>query len=76
MIVFDLECSGGAHRFEGWFKSSEDFAHQQQRGLVACPHCGSADIAKAPMEWCSMFAPREGEWVVRQAKTLCTDATN
>ena len=49
MIVFDLECSGGAHRFEGWFKSSEDFAHQQQRGLVACPHCGSADIAKAPM---------------------------
>ena len=49
MIVFDLECSGGAHRFEGWFKSSDDFAHQQQRGLVACPHCGSADVAKAPM---------------------------
>ena len=49
MIVFDLECSGGAHRFEGWFKSSEDFAGQQQRGLVACPHCGSAEVAKAPM---------------------------
>ena len=49
MIVFDLECAGGAHRFEGWFKSSEDFAHQQERGLVACPHCGSAQVAKAPM---------------------------
>jgi hypothetical protein len=49
MIVFDLECSGGAHRFEGWFKSSDDFAHQQQRGLVACPQCGSAEVAKAPM---------------------------
>ena len=49
MIVFDLECHAGAHRFEGWFKSSDDFARQQQRGLVACPHCGSADVAKAPM---------------------------
>ena len=49
MIVFDLECASGAHRFEGWFKSSEDFASQQERGLVACPQCGSADVAKAPM---------------------------
>ena len=49
MIVFDLECSGGAHRFEGWFKSSDDFASQQVRGLIACPHCGSAEVAKAPM---------------------------
>ena len=49
MIVFDLECSGGAHRFEGWFKSSDDFARQQERGLVSCPQCGSPEVAKAPM---------------------------
>ncbi|MCA1661661.1 MAG: DUF1178 family protein [Novosphingobium sp.] len=49
MIVFDLECRGGGHRFEGWFKSSDDFARQCERGLVACPRCGSADVAKAPM---------------------------
>ena len=49
MIVFDLECANGAHRFEGWFKSSDDFASQHERGLVACPHCGSAQVAKAPM---------------------------
>ena len=49
MIVFDLECATGAHRFEGWFKSSDDFASQQDRGLVSCPHCGSAQVAKAPM---------------------------
>lgn len=49
MIVFDLECRGGGHRFEGWFGSSEDFASQQERGLVACPECGSADVAKAVM---------------------------
>ena len=48
MIVFDLVCSGG-HRFEGWFASSQDFALQQDRGLVSCPRCGSAEIAKAPM---------------------------
>lgn len=49
MIVFDLECRGGGHRFEGWFSSSEDFASQQDRGLVTCPQCGSADVAKAVM---------------------------
>jgi hypothetical protein len=48
MIVFDLACAAG-HRFEGWFASSDDFAGQQARGLVACPQCGSAEVAKAPM---------------------------
>lgn len=49
MIVFDLECRSGGHRFEGWFGSSDDYAHQQERGLVSCPECGSADIGKAVM---------------------------
>lgn len=49
MIVFDLECRSGGHRFEGWFASSDDFAGQQARGLVACPTCGAADVIKAPM---------------------------
>ena len=49
MIVFELECREAAHRFEGWFKSSDDFARQQLGGFVACPTCGSADVAKAPM---------------------------
>lgn len=48
MIVFDLSCADG-HRFEGWFGSSVDYDDQQARGLIACPHCGSADVAKAPM---------------------------
>lgn len=49
MIVFDLECRSGAHRFEGWFASSDEFARQQGRGLVACPTCGSVDVVKAVM---------------------------
>lgn len=49
MIVFDLECRTGGHRFEGWFGSSEDFSSQQGRGLVSCPECGSAAVGKAPM---------------------------
>lgn len=48
MIVYDLICDQG-HRFEGWFGSSGDFAQQHERGLVSCPHCGSAAVAKAPM---------------------------
>lgn len=47
MIVYDLECRSGAHRFEGWFKSSDDFARQQERALVTCPYCGSVDVDKA-----------------------------
>jgi hypothetical protein len=49
MIVFDLECRGAGHNFEGWFGSSDDFARQQERGLVTCPQCGSADVGKAVM---------------------------
>ena len=47
MIVFDLECRAGGHRFEGWFASSDDFAGQQVRGLVSCPTCGSLEVGKA-----------------------------
>jgi hypothetical protein len=48
MIVFDLACHDG-HRFEGWFGSSADFDDQRARGLLACPHCGSGAVTKAPM---------------------------
>ena len=53
MIVFDL-CCPGDHRFEAWFASSDSFADQQARGLIACPVCGDADVKKAVM------APRVG----------------
>ena len=56
MIVFDLSCADG-HRFEGWFASGEAFAVQRERGLVECPHCGSAEVAKAPM---APAVPRKG----------------
>jgi len=49
MIVFDLECRSGAHRFEGWFGSTEDFEQQKDRGLLCCPECGSEDVGKAVM---------------------------
>lgn len=56
MIVFDLACGAG-HRFEGWFGSSGEFASQQAQGLVTCPHCGSPEVAKAPM---APAVPRKG----------------
>jgi hypothetical protein len=59
MIVFDLACPDG-HQFEGWFASSDDYAGQQARGLVTCPQCGSAQVAKAPM---APAVPRKGNQV-------------
>jgi hypothetical protein len=49
MIVFDLRCTGRGHVFEAWFGSTGDFEDQQERGLVSCPLCGSAEVAKAVM---------------------------
>jgi hypothetical protein len=49
MIVFDLKCAPVGHVFEAWFASSSAFEEQKGRGLVACPLCGSAEVAKAPM---------------------------
>lgn len=48
MIVFDLKCSDG-HVFEAWFGSSDAYEDQRDRGLVACPMCGSAEVTKAVM---------------------------
>ena len=48
MIVFDLRCAGG-HVFEAWFGSTADYDDQCARGLIACPLCGDAEIAKAVM---------------------------
>jgi len=45
MIVFNLSCEKG-HRFEGWFGSTDDFAVQVKGGSIACPLCGSPDIAR------------------------------
>ena len=45
MIVFNLSCEK-SHRFEGWFGSADDFAVQVKGGSIACPLCGSLDIAR------------------------------
>jgi hypothetical protein len=49
MIAYDLLCRSGDHRFEGWFASSAEFDRQKHAGLLACPVCGSCDVAKAVM---------------------------
>ncbi len=45
MIVFNLACSQ-SHRFDGWFRSAQDFESQADRGLVECPLCGDRHIEK------------------------------
>ena len=57
MIVFDLHCRDGGETFEAWFRSSADFDEQIASGLVECPYCRSANIAKAPM---APNVPRKG----------------
>jgi hypothetical protein len=49
MIVFDLHCLDGGETFEAWFRSNADYDEQSAAGLVQCPFCESARVAKAPM---------------------------
>ena len=48
MIRFNLVCDAG-HEFDGWFRSNEDYEGQHKSGLVSCPTCHSAKVAKALM---------------------------
>ena len=51
MIRYALVCDKG-HAFESWFADSAAYDKQAKRGLVTCPHCGSAKVDK------SIMAPR------------------
>jgi hypothetical protein len=48
MIRYALACDKG-HEFESWFQNSAAYDKQAKRGLVTCPHCGSAKVDKAIM---------------------------
>jgi hypothetical protein len=48
MIRYALSCNQG-HSFESWFADSSAYDKQAKRGLVTCPHCGSAKVEKAIM---------------------------
>lgn len=47
MIIYDLSCDND-HRFEGWFRSAEDFDDQLARGLIGCPQCDSHQVRRIP----------------------------
>src|SRR3954464_12497482 len=57
MIVFDLVCLDSGETFEAWFRSGSDYDEQRAAGLVECPFCQSANVAKAPM---APRVPRKG----------------
>lgn len=46
-LIYDLECEYG-HRFEGWFRSLEDYESQRTSGLVGCPECQTTAVKKVP----------------------------
>ena len=48
MIRYDLKCDNG-DECDAWFGSIADYDKQADAGLIACPHCGSTHVEKAPM---------------------------
>jgi hypothetical protein len=48
MIRYSLACER-RHVFESWFQNSAAYDKQASRGLVTCPHCGSAKVEKTIM---------------------------
>jgi len=48
MIRYTLRCDKD-HEFDSWFQSSDAFDRLAGAGQVACVHCGSDKVTKAPM---------------------------
>ena len=63
MIRYALICQEG-HQFESWFQDSAAYDKQANRGLVSCPHCGSAKVEKAIM------APRLSTTAKKRSKAI------
>ena len=63
MIRYALICQQG-HQFESWFQDSAAYDKQAKRGLVSCPHCGSAKVEKAIM------APRLSATARKRSKAI------
>lgn len=57
MIIYDL-CCDSQHRFEGWFRSAEDFDFQLERLLISCPQCESGTVRRVPSA-VAISPPRE-----------------
>jgi hypothetical protein len=47
MIIYDLCCEND-HRFEGWFRSADDFTAQLERHFISCPQCDSHQVRRVP----------------------------
>lgn len=47
MIIYDLSCDND-HKFEGWFRSADDFERQIETHLIACPQCDSHVVRRIP----------------------------
>jgi len=48
VIKFTLRC-GADHEFEGWFRDNAAFEEQAEKGVLTCPVCGDAKVAKSIM---------------------------
>ena len=47
MIIYDLQCAHD-HKFEGWFKSREEYDLENQAKRLSCPLCGDSQIKLLP----------------------------
>lgn len=60
MIRYALKCGAG-HDFESWFKSADAYETLRKAGQVACPDCGSLQVAKG------LMAPNVAKGAAREA---------
>jgi len=47
MIIYDLQCVHN-HKFEGWFKSREEYDREKAAHRLSCPLCGDSQISLLP----------------------------
>jgi hypothetical protein len=68
VIKYRLGCPMG-HEFDSWFASSAAFEDQARRKLIACPHCQSTAVDRAPMAP-AVVSSRKNASAGRRAKAV------
>jgi hypothetical protein len=74
VIKYLLGCASG-HEFESWFRAGADFDAQSASGKVACPYCGSLEVAKQPMAPSVVTKRAKSEQVSQEAFSAPTAAS-
>jgi len=75
MIRYQLVCKC-KYEFESWFRSSDDFDQQRDKGLLSCPSCAGSEVSKALMAPSVRTSAKKKQISAQKEKSKALDEIN